>query len=63
MGTMASMSRLVDGTTRKDTGGLLRGMTTFNRLNGAFAIDEVTKSVNDTSKTWANKREFALLVD
>jgi hypothetical protein len=55
-GFEASHHRLVGRMTRKDTGCLQRGTTMFSRFNRAFAIDGVTKSINDTFKeTWANR--------
>lgn len=42
--------RLVDGTTGKDTGGLEGGTTTLSGVDGALAVNGVTKGVNDTAE-------------
>lgn len=49
-GLETSHHRLVDGATGQDTGSLNGSTTTFRRFNRTFAVNRVTKSVDNTTK-------------
>jgi hypothetical protein len=49
-GLETSLYGLVDGTTRKDTGGLELGTALLGGLDGTLSVNGVTEGVNDTTK-------------